>query len=119
MEWEITRPTQESLSITVHAKHDATSLSEDERIHWQLIDPDDDPLINPAASLLDSFIAIDSTDWQSDTLTYDKADDRMLLLRACAKRGSGNSYIYVEPMTGGTGGGGGGGLPILGGSVVR
>jgi hypothetical protein len=98
MQWEISRVEALTFSITVHAKHDVTSLAEDARIHWQLIDPNgNDPLVDAGAVLLDEFIAVDSTAWQSDTLSTTRTDDRPLIVRACAKRGSGNSYIYLEP----------------------
>jgi len=115
MEWEITRVEALSLSITVHAKHDGTGLAEAERIHWQIVDPEDDPLLGGTA--LDEWIAADSASWQSDTVSYERTDDRPLLLRVCAKRGSGNAYAYVEPIAAGVGGGGGG--HILGRSLVR
>jgi hypothetical protein len=116
MQWEISRVEALTVSITVHAKHDITSLAADARIHWQLIDPNgNDPLVDAGAVLLDEFIAVDSTDWQSDTLSTTRTDDRPLIVRACAKRGSGNSYIYLEPIVAGAGGG----LPVLGGSIVR
>jgi hypothetical protein len=98
MQWEISRTDPLSLSLTVHAKHDATSLAEDARLHWQIIDPASDPFYGGTA--LAEWIAADSTDWQSSTLTYTRTDDRPLLVRVCAKRGSGNSYAYLEPLSG-------------------
>ena len=106
MEWEITGVEALSLSIPVFAKHDITGLTTDQRIHWQLVDPSADPLISTTSSLAE-WIASDSTSWQNSTLTYTRTDDRPLLLRAVAKRGSGNSYIYFDPLsTGGSGGSG-------------
>jgi hypothetical protein len=96
MEWEVDRTEPLKVSFVVHAKHDATSLAEAARLHWQIIDPASDPLIGGTA--LAEWIASDSTDWQSSTITYTRTDDRPLLVRVCAKRGSGNSYCYIEPM---------------------
>ncbi len=96
MEWEIDRTEPLATTFTVHAKHDATSLAEAARLHWQIIDPASDPLVGGTA--LDEWIASDSTDWQSDTITVTRTDDRPLLVRVCAQRGSGNSYCYIEPM---------------------
>lgn len=98
MEWELNRSDPLASSFVVYAKHDATSLAEAARLHWQLIDPSSDPLIGGTA--LAEWIAIDSTDWQSSTLTYTRTDDRPLLLRVCALRGSGNSYAYVDTPAG-------------------
>ena len=113
MEWEITRPMGGPLSLVVHAKHDATSLTEAQRIHWEIVDRASDPFAGGTA--LDQFIAVDSTSWQSDTLTHTKTDDRPLLLRAYCTRASGNSYIYAEEQVNSAGGG----SPIIGGSIVR
>ena len=104
MEWEI-NSTGSSLSIPVYAKLDSSGLASDQRVHWQIIDPASDPLVS--GSPLAEWIAADSTAWQDSALSYTRTDDRPLLLRACAKRGSGNSYIYFDPPSSGSGGGSG------------
>jgi hypothetical protein len=101
MEWEITRPTNGTISIPVYAKLDAGGLAEAARLHWALVDLGADPLVNPTAAYLDEWIAADSTDWQTHTLAHTKVDDRPLLLRCWATRGSGNAYGYSEVMAGG------------------
>jgi hypothetical protein len=98
MEWEIERTAPLTTSFVVHADHDTTGLAEDARLHWQIIDPASDPLLGGTA--LAEWIAADSAVWQSSVLTYTRTDDRPLLVRVCAKRGSGNSYAYLEPMSG-------------------
>ena len=115
MEWEITGVEALSLSIPVFAKHDVSGLAADQRIHWQLVDPATDPLVSTNSPLAE-WIASDSTSWQNSTLAYTRTDDRPLLLRAVAKRGSGNSYIYFDPVTSGSGGSGGG--PLVGASAL-
>jgi hypothetical protein len=117
MEWEITRVESLSLFISAWAKNDILGLAEQERLHFQIIDPYLDPLINASASPLVEWIAADSTDWQSWQLDYNRPDDRPLLFRICAKRSSGNAYAYFDPS-----GGGGhvcGGGHVLGRSLVR
>ena len=104
MEWEI-NIAGSSLSIPVFAKLDSSGLASDQRVHWQIIDPGSDPLVS--GSPLAEWIAADSTVWQDSTLTHIRTDDRPLLLRACAKRGSGNSYIYFDQPTSGSSGGSG------------
>jgi hypothetical protein len=98
MEWEITRVESLSLFISAWAKHDILGLTEQERLHFQIIDPHSDPLINASASPLVEWIAADSTDWQSWQLDYNRPDDRPLLFRICAKRSSGNAYAYFDPI---------------------
>ena len=103
MEWEITRPSGLRIMIPVWAKHDGTGLSEAQRIHWQIIDPKNDPLINPANAALVEWIAADSVDWQNSILQYYKSDDTPVLLRVSAKRASGNAYVLEQ--SGARGGG--------------
>jgi hypothetical protein len=107
MEWEITRPTNGTISIPVYAKHDATSLAEGQRIHWAIVDLGNDPWVDPNNAYLDSFTATDVDTWQVDTLTYNKVDDRPLVLRVWATRASGNAYVYSEVIAGATSSGGG------------
>ena len=103
MEWEITRPSGLRIMIPVWAKHDGTGLSEAQRIHWQIIDPKNDPLVNPANVALVEWIAADSVEWQNSILQYYKTDDMPVLLRASAKRASGNAYVLEQ--SGARGGG--------------
>ena len=103
MEWEITRPSGLRIMIPVWAKHDVTGLSEAQRIHWQIIDPKNDPLVNPANVALVEWIAADSADWQNSILQYYKTDDTPVLLRVSAKRASGNAYVLEQ--SGARGGG--------------
>lgn len=107
-EWPITRPTAAALSIPVYAKNGGTGLTADERIHWAIVDPSNDPWLKATGAYLDSFTADDNNDWQTDTLTYTKTDDRPLFLRVWAVRTSAvaNAYAYSEVQTGGAGGGG-------------
>ena len=102
MEWEIAGVTGTAISIPVYAKLDASGLSADQRLHFQIIDPTADPLVS--GSPLAEWIAADSTDWQNSTLTYTRTSDFPLMLRITAKRASGNAYAYFDAMT--TGGGG-------------
>ena len=94
MEYRIGRSSPLNLALTVHAKNDATSLSSTERVRWELIDPTSDPLSGGTA--LVSWISSDSTSWQSTTINYQRANDKPLLLRASAKRGSGNAWIHLS-----------------------
>ena len=94
MEWSIDRTDPLALSFVVHAKHDATGLSATERVRWEIVDPASDPLLGGTA--LVQWIAADSTDWQSTTLSYTRTSDKPLLIRASAKRGSGNSWVHLE-----------------------
>jgi len=94
MEWLISRTDPLTLAITVHAKNDSTGLSSNERLRWELIDPASDPLLGGTA--LVTWISADSTDWQSTVLNYTRTSDKPLILRASAKRGSGNAWIYLD-----------------------
>lgn len=94
MEWEIGRSMPLVLALPVHALHDGTGLTSDQRIHWELIDPASDPLLG--GLVLVQWIASDSAAWQSTILNYTRTDDRRLIVRASAKRASGNSWIYLE-----------------------
>jgi len=107
MEWELNRTDALGLSFAVYAKHSASSLSADERLHFQIIDPTNDPLLIPTGTPLAEWIASDTTDWQSSTLTYTRSDDQPLFLRIASKRGSGTAYAYFDPPAAGTGSGGG------------
>ena len=102
MEWELSSPMNNTISIPVYAKHDATSLTEAQRLHWQIIDPANDPMIDATKTALDEFIAADSTDWQTHTLMYNKTDDKPLILRVSATRGSGNAYAYCDAVSRGS-----------------
>ena len=93
-EYCIGRSSPLTLSLTVHAKNDATGLSSTERMRWELIDPTSDPL-NGGTALV-SWISSDSTDWQSTTINYQRTSDKLLFLRASAKRGSGNAWIHLS-----------------------
>jgi hypothetical protein len=102
MEWELSSPINNTISIPVYAKHDATGLTEAQRLHWQIIDPANDPMVDATKAALDEFIAIDSTDWQTHTLTYNKTDDKPLILRVTATRASGNAYCLSDAISGGS-----------------
>lgn len=101
MEWEISSPANNAISIVVYAKHDATGLTEAQRIHWQIINPIEDPLRDTSNLPLEEWIAGDSTDWQNSTLTHTRTDDTPVILRVSAKRASGNSYVYADQISGG------------------
>ena len=101
MEWGLARPHPGAISIPVYAKHDSTGLSGAQLLRWELIDPASDPIFGGTA--LATWTASDSTDWQTSTLTYTKTDDRPLVLRVSAKRGSGISYAYVDTQAAGGG----------------
>jgi len=111
MEWPIERPFAGPLSIVVQAYNaSASSLTDDERIKWEIVDRASDPLSGGTA--LDVFQSVNnlpvdgSGAWESHTLEYTKEDDRPLILRAYCTRGSGNSYIYFEPQVASAGAGG-------------
>lgn len=94
MEYRIGRSSPLTLALMVHAKNDSTGLSTTERLRWELIDPASDPLLGGMA--LVTWISADSTDWQSTVLNYTRTSDKPLILRASAKRGSGNSWLHLE-----------------------
>ena len=98
MEWELSSPINTIISIPVYAKLDSAGLTEAQRLHWQIIDPAQDPIWNPANVALAEWIAADSTDWQTDTLTYTKTDDKPLILRVTATRASGNAYCLADEV---------------------
>lgn len=96
MEWEISRTAGNTLDFTVYAKNDSAGLSSSERVNFQIVDPASDPLINISNLPLAEWVSSDSTDWQSSTLTYDRDDDDLLILRIVGKRGSGNAYALFS-----------------------
>jgi hypothetical protein len=98
-DWEISRTGSNYLQFPVFAKHDATSLSADQRLHFQIISLAADPLVSVSNTPLAEWIAADSSDWQSSALSYTKADDLPLVFRICAKRASGSSYALFDPCT--------------------
>lgn len=90
IEWELGPNKPGLVAVQAFAKHDATSLASDARIHVQIIDPASDPLYGGTA--LAEWIAADSTAWQTAMVRYTATDDRPLLIRICQKRASGSSY---------------------------
>lgn len=110
MYWEIPSTDPASLSFTVYAKHDSTGLSSNERIHWQIVRPDQDPFVDPTDSPVAEWIADDSTDWQTSTLSYTRTEAIPLILRCIAKRASGYAWAYVDQLTSGGGTTGGGNI---------
>jgi hypothetical protein len=103
MEWEISRPSGLRIMIPVWAKHDATSLTAAQRLHWQIIDPANDPMVDSTKTALAEWIAADSTDWQQSILQYYLTDDQPVILRVTATRASGNAYALCQ--SGARGGG--------------
>jgi hypothetical protein len=98
-DWEISRTGSNYLQFPVFAKHDATGLTADQRLHFQIISLAADPLVSVSNTPLAEWIAVDSSDWQSSALSYTKADDMLLVFRICAKRASGSSYALFDPCT--------------------
>ena len=96
MNWEIAGSACLFLAIPCYAKHDSTGLSATQRLHFQIINPASDPLINPANVALAEWVAADSTSWQSSILNYTRTDDTPLLLRICAQRASGSAYALID-----------------------
>jgi hypothetical protein len=80
------------IQIPCFAKHDATGLTEDQRLHFQIIKMADD-------SVVAEWIAADSTDWQSSIITYQRSDFVPLVLRIAAKRASGIAYALTGTST--------------------
>jgi len=97
MEWELGGVTDLVIYIPVYAKLEASGLAADERLHWQIIDPMQDPFCG-AYSALDEWIAADSTSEQTHVLTYTRTHNMPLLLRCCAKRASGNAFAFFDTV---------------------
>jgi hypothetical protein len=98
-DWEISRTGANHLLFPVFAKHDATGLTADQRLHFQIINLAADPLVSVSNTPLAEWIAADSVDWQSSALSYTKADDMLLVFRICAKRASGDAYALFDSCT--------------------
>jgi len=94
----LSSPVNAAINITVYAKHDSTGLAESQRLHWQIIDPTEDPIRDEENVALVEWIAEDSADWQSSVLQYVRTNDKPLMLRVTALRGSGNAYAYYDAI---------------------
>ena len=106
MEWRLDRTAGTTVNIMAHAKHDATSLGVDARLHWELMYADADTWLNPVRSVIEQWIAADSTDWQTHQFSLNRTNDRPLILRCYAYRASGNAYAFADPSGAASSGGG-------------